>query len=183
MTVDSVKNFLTSTKRTKDFQKQAAAVLLQIPVKAGNKLETENALIIETGAINQAQLDGIGKVFETKFGEVFTRPVCGKSLVVSRSKDVLQKIQNVCDRKSPSILDRSELKASELSSQESSVGFFADVGRWMSSKIEQGYLSKAKQAKLPPTMPEELTKSQKLLDQLPKYLVKGSAKDQNLILK
>tara|TARA_B110001454_G_scaffold106457_1_gene100199 strand:+ start:33789 stop:35225 length:1437 start_codon:yes stop_codon:yes gene_type:complete len=183
MTVNSVKNFLTSTKRAKDFQKQAAAVLLQIPVKVGDKLEAENALIIETGAINQAQLDGIGKVFETKFGEVFTRPVCGKSLVVSRSKDVLQKIQNVCDRKLPSILDRSELKASELALQENSMSFFADVGKWMSSKIEQGYLSKAKQAKLPPTMPEELTKSQKLLDQLPKYLVKGSAKDQNLILK
>lgn len=183
MSIDSVKKFLSSTKRSKEFQKQAATVLLQLPVKDGDRLSSENALIIETGAINQAQLDGIGKVFETKFGEVFTRPVCGKSLVISRSKEALQKIQNVCDRKSPSILDRSELKASELSSQENSLGFFADMGRWMSAKIEAGYLAKAKQSKLPMTMPEELTKSQKLLEQLPKYLVKGTAKDQNLILK
>ncbi len=183
MTVDNVKKFLASTKRTKDFQRQAAAVLIQVQTKYDDRLWSENALILETGAINQAQLDSIGKVFESKFGEVFIRPVCGKSLVVSRSKEVLQKIQNVCDRKAPSILDRSELKAAELASQDNSMSFFADVGRWMSAKIEQGYLAKAKQSKLPPVMPPELTKSQKLLEQLPKYLVKGTAKDQNLILR
>lgn len=183
MTVDNVKNFLGSTKRAKDFQKQAAAVLIQVQTKHDDRLWSENALILETGAINQAQLDGIGKVFETKFGEVYIRPVCGKSLVISRSKDVLQKIQNVCDRKSPSILDRNEIKASELALQDNSMSFFADTGRWLSAKIEQGYLAKAKQAKLPPVMPVELTNSQKILEQLPKYLVKGTAKDQNLILK
>jgi hypothetical protein len=183
MTVDNVKNFLASKKRNKDFQKQAAAVLVQLPVRDDNKLTVENALILETGAVNQAQLDSVGKVFETKFGEVFIRPVCAKSLVISRSKELVQKIQNVCDRKVPSILDRSELKAAELSTQDNSISFFADIGKWASSKIEAGYLIKAKEKKLATALPEELLKSQKLLDQLPKYMVKGAAKDQNLILK
>lgn len=183
MTVDNVKSFLASNKRSKDFQKQAAAMLVQVPVKSDGLLATENALILEIAAVNQAQLDQVGEVFESNFGEVFIRPVCGKSLVISRSKEIVQKIQNVCDRKVPSILDRGELNASALTSQDNSLSFFADVGRWISAKIEAGYLSKAKEKKLATTLPEELVKSQKLLEQLPKYLVKGSAKDQNLILK
>ncbi len=183
MSVDSVKNFLASKNRGKNFQKQAAAVLIQIPVKTEDKITTENALILETTSVNQAQLDTIGQVFESKFGEVFIRPVCAKTLVISRSKELLQKVQNVCDRKSPSILDRTELNAGTLSSQDNSISFFADIGQWMSSKIEAGYLSKAKKNKMPLAIPPELVKSQKLLEQLPKYLVKGAAKDQNLVLK
>lgn len=183
MTVENVKNFLSSKNRGKNFQKQAAAILIQMPVKSEDKITSENALVLETSGINQAQLDEVSHVFESKFGEVFIRPVCTKTLVISRSKELLQKVQNVCDRKIPSILDRTELNALSLTSQENSMSFFADIGKWMSSKIESGYLSKAKKNKLSTVMPEELLKSQKLLEQLPKYLVKGSAKDQNLVLK
>lgn len=183
MTVENVKNFLASKNRGKSFQKQAAAVLIQIPVKKDDLITTENALILETNVINQSQLDNVGAVFESRFGEVFIRPICAKTLVISRSKELLQKVQNVCDRKAPSILDRSELNAAQLMSQDSSLSLFADLGKWVSYKIEAGYLTKAKQKKLPLVIPRELLESQKLLEQLPKYLVKGSAKDQNLILK
>ncbi len=184
MTVDSLKHFLgTTTARNKVFQKQAAALLIQMPVKNDDQVSTENALILESTTVSQSQLDGISQVFETKFGEVFIRPVCAKALVISRSKALLQKVQNVCDRKVPSILDRAELNASSLSAQDSSLSLFADIGKWMSTKIEAGYLHKAKQNKMTVTLPEELLKSQKLLEQFPKYLVKGVVKDQNLVLK
>lgn len=183
MSMDNVKAFLSSQKRPKDFKKQAAAVLVQLPVKKDDILISENALIIESSTLNQEQLDGVAKVFESSFGEVFLRPVCSKALVVSRSKEVLQKIQNVCDRKVPSILDRTDLKMTELSTQESSLSFFADAGKWASGMIESGYLIKSKEKKMTSALPEELIKSQKILEQLPKYLVKGTAKEQNLILK
>lgn len=183
MNIDNVKGFLSSKARSKAFQKQAAAVLVQVPVKSENLVSTENALILEMSSINQAQLDNVGQVFESSFGEVFIRPVCSKSLVISRSKELLQKIQNVCDRKSPSILDKGELNAGALSTQDNSMSLFADIGKWMSTKIESGYLSKAKQKKQSTSLPEELLKSQRLLEQLPKYMVKGSIKDQNIVLK
>lgn len=180
ISVTSINQFLINSNRA---SKEATIALVQLPVRVEGKIKTKNALVMEVGSLKQSELDQISDVFSTKFGDVYTRPICKGLIVISKSMDVMSKFQLVCDRKIPSLADRSEIVKNVEGDKKQAFGVYVSPGQFLSTKIENGFQSKVKNKDQNLGLPSEIIKSQELLKKLPNYFVQGSLNNQSIILK
>ncbi len=120
----------------------------------------------------------------TKKGEVFFRPVCGDSVVLSNRLELVQLVEKVCSKKAPSMNEMGAKWVSDLGSSDFSAAAYFSPGKMLSRYMQIGWDNrKIGKKEVAVAFPEELVKAQKLVESLSDQVFFGSVDGKKIVLK
>lgn len=139
-----------------------------------------SGLLLQYSATNANALSEISKLFSGKLrGDIYARPVCGDQLVISNDIEVVQLVEQACNKKISSLNELANKVGQAFTKTDFSVVTYFSPGKLLSRYLQKG-LEKASVAE---SSDVEIVKAKKLLEDLNDQVLVGTQDGNKLVMK